>query len=744
MYLGYATVSDQVFAQEVVKLRTRFPEGGPVRLGFTTYLRVSMERWDVTTEEQALANLTGTINSLDRMIARARANNIPIALALATALRDAADPVQVASQQQDVRSMQWYEDNSLADGWWSYSRYAQRAIRVRDLYMRALARVLANRIALYPETIVGIGGDAEAELAWHGLATGPQYADYSPFAIAEFRDWLRGEGLYAPGGPYAADAYANAARYRGDSAPNELNQDMGTNFTSWNLRHFDWPLGVDPDNDPYVIPEVAYRNPQWNRLPSGIAGGFDPPRSDSGIPPQWLAAWRTFRVNLVGYYVKDFARVMTTTADPATGMTIPASRWFSYLIPSDYLFGHTPTRPDRRFLTAASSVHSTDIRPFGGAGITAFNTHVTIGDPPVTHYFRTLAQVAPILGGLETRWGIFEWNPAFPPLADPAIYREDASYVEKYRPHIVAPYSWDDVQHVMLDNGFEVALRELIARLRMAPWRLKATSDNGRVRITWAPPDTGPAPTSYTLVVGTTHGGSELLSLPLTGLSTVLEAAAPPGVYYMRVYASTSAGQSTASNEAVLRVEAPAIPHAPTGLTAESSGNSITFNWLAPGSGVRPTAYLVEAGTRPGETIVALPVPTATTFNISNVPPGTYYVRVRAATAAGAGAPTNEVVVTTGSTSALCTPVDVPAPINFRTVGGLINFEWDAPTHGAAPLGYRLEAGTAPGLADIATVGLGPGRVFTVAAPPGTYYLQLRAVGACGTSAPGPFVRLTR
>jgi hypothetical protein len=740
--------TDEVFAQQVTLLRQRFLEGGPIRVGFTGYLTIAMNEWNVTNEAEALANLTSTVNALDHMIARARAHNIPLAISVTTAVRAQTDPMERTSQALDRRSMQWFDDNTLAAGWSSYSRYARPHIRVRDLYLRAAARVLANRVARYPETIVSVAGDAEAELA--SQATGAQYADYSPLAIAEFRDWLRADGLYAPGRPYGGDAYEHAARYHGDVAPNQdtngdghtLNGDMGTGFTSWSLRYFDWPLS-DIDNAQHAIPAAVYQNPTWNRLPPGNDDGFDAPRLSVGPPAPWWSAWRTFRDGLVRHYTRDFAQVMTTHADSATGMTIPASRWFSYLIPADYLFGHTPSNPDRRYLTSASSWSSTDVRPYGGAGITAFNTSAVVDG--VTYYFRTLAQVAPLLGGLGTRWAIFEWNPSVPPTADPFIYREDASLVERYRPHIVAPYAWDDPPYPILDNGFETALREMILRMRTAPWRLKATSENGRVRVTWAPPDIGPAPSSYTLVVGTSPGGSELLSVPLTGLSTVLEAGAPNGVYYLRLYASSGGVQSAASNEVELRVEGLATPNAPTELVAESAGSTITFNWLAPRDGVRPHAYIVEAGTGPGlANLASLRVPTATTFNISNVPTGTYYVRVRAATAAGAGGATNDVAVTTGSGSGLCTPVDIPGPINFRSSGGLINFEWDAPTHGAQPIAYRLEAGSAPGVADIASVTLGPARVFTVAAPPGTYFLQLRAIGACGTSAPGPVVRLTR
>ena len=59
----------------------------------------------------------------------------------------------------------------------------------------------------YPNTIVAASGDAEVELS---SEKSPQFggapirsqpallADYSPFAIAEFRDWLRGTDCMRP------------------------------------------------------------------------------------------------------------------------------------------------------------------------------------------------------------------------------------------------------------------------------------------------------------------------------------------------------------------------------------------------------------------------------------------------------------------------------------------------------------------------------------------------------------------
>jgi predicted phage tail protein len=284
----------------------------------------------------------------------------------------------------------------------------------------------------------------------------------------------------------------------------------------------------------------------------------------------------------------------------------------------------------------------------------------------------------------------------------------------------------------------------MIARMRSSPWRLQATADGTRVRVSWLPPDSGPAPDEYRLEVGSARGASNILALNTASRSTILDAMGPPGTYYMRVRAIRAGVPSSASNEVRLEIAAGASPpNAPTVLTAATSGRRFTFNWLAPSGGPQPTGYVIEAGSQPGlSNLASLRLGTATTFSISGVPPGSYYVRVRAENAGGASGATNEVLVTTTTGQEHCTPVEQPGPIAYRLAGPQLTLEWEAHATGAAPSGYRLEAGTAPGLANLAILTLGTARTFAVGAPPGTYYLRLRAFNACGTSVPGPTIRL--
>jgi hypothetical protein len=92
---------------------------------------------------------------------------------------------------------------------------------------------------------------------------------------------------------------------------------------------------------------------------------------------------------------------------------------------------------------------------------------------------------------------------------------------------------------------------------------------------------------------------------------------------------------------------APPVPAAPAGLSAIVAGGAVQLAWSASSVPAAVTRYLVEAGSGPGlGDIVTVDVGAQTALTVGGVPPGTYYVRVRAANASGRGAPSNEVVVT--------------------------------------------------------------------------------------------------
>ena len=90
-----------------------------------------------------------------------------------------------------------------------------------------------------------------------------------------------------------------------------------------------------------------------------------------------------------------------------------------------------------------------------------------------------------------------------------------------------------------------------------------------------------------------------------------------------------------------------AVPPPPGALTSGVSGGAVTLGWAASARPAAVTRYVLEVGSAPGLTDIfsGLDVGLQTSFGASNVPPGTYYVRVRAGNYSGLGAPSNEVEV---------------------------------------------------------------------------------------------------
>ena len=70
----------------------------------------------------------------------------------------------------------------------------------------------------------------------------------------------------------------------------------------------------------------------------------------------------------------------------------------------------------------------------------------------------------------------------------------------------------------------------------------------------------------------------------------------------------------------------------------------MNLSWTPPTSGAAASSYVIEAGTTP-DALLPLAAGPALSLAVSSVPSGTYYVRVRGASAAGAGAATPAVTV---------------------------------------------------------------------------------------------------
>ena len=188
-----------------------------------------------------------------------------------------------------------------------------------------------------------------------------------------------------------------------------------------------------------------------------------------------------------------------------------------------------------------------------------------------------------------------------------------------------------------------------------APLGLVASVSGSTVTLSWSAPLLSPV-SSYVLEAGSAPGLANLANFSTGTVATSYVATGVgAGSYFVRVRAVGSTGEvSSPSNEVVVVVGGGpcAVPGPPSSLSVVSiASGTVVLSWAA-GSG-NPTSYVLEAGSGPGLTNLAITDlgSPATQLRVTNIGPGTYYVRIRSRNACGASGPSNEVVFTIGSSN---------------------------------------------------------------------------------------------
>jgi hypothetical protein len=194
-------------------------------------------------------------------------------------------------------------------------------------------------------------------------------------------------------------------------------------------------------------------------------------------------------------------------------------------------------------------------------------------------------------------------------------------------------------------------------------------------------------------------------------------------------------------------------PGAPGNLTYQVNGGNVSLNWISSAGMVdsfdsNTSFYRLEAGGSPGTTFFTfdssqLRDPSKlphllTSFATGGVGNGTYYVRVRGVANGLVGPPSNEVQIpVTGG----CQVPPAPTDLTALTRADWVFMGWNDGS-GAIPTRYEVLARLQSGGPVIASLGAGrvaghPGGTLNVSAvPAGTYFVQVVASNACGTSAP--------
>jgi len=234
-----------------------------------------------------------------------------------------------------------------------------------------------------------------------------------------------------------------------------------------------------------------------------------------------------------------------------------------------------------------------------------------------------------------------------------------------------------------------------------APQNLTATlviaPDNYNY-LTWSAPSTdgGSQITNYKIYRSTVSNGETFLAVSGNGLAYYDYHPANNQIYYYKVSAVTSFGESPLSNE--ISVKGPSPPYPPTGLTANAASPSqINLSWIASANngGYAITGYMIERSTDNGSTWSTIQLNTdtiSTTYSDTGlVHSTTYTYRVSAINSVGTGQASDTSSATTFNT----TPTQ---PTGLTATGKLlqINLSWNAPSDngGTSITGYMIERST--------------------------------------------------
>ncbi len=255
------------------------------------------------------------------------------------------------------------------------------------------------------------------------------------------------------------------------------------------------------------------------------------------------------------------------------------------------------------------------------------------------------------------------------------------------------------------------------------PTGLEVTQAHGATTLSWSLP-TSATRTAVRLEVAAVEGHPPLVTFDLPGNQTSFTAAAPPGSYAVHVRTLEGLVASMPTPDVSFSAGPPA-PGAPLDATVVADGPRVTFRWQAPSTGT-PQQYLLEGGTSDGRNdLGTLPLPGASTTFTLDGPVGRYFARIVAVNGGVRSGPSRELLIDvrpSGGCSAM-----VPSGLTASVAGRVVTLSW-TPAPDASDAPPTIVAGSAPGATDIGYFEAPAyATLFSIAAPPGTYYVRLTA-----------------
>ena len=268
---------------------------------------------------------------------------------------------------------------------------------------------------------------------------------------------------------------------------------------------------------------------------------------------------------------------------------------------------------------------------------------------------------------------------------------------------------------------------------------LTATLVGSTLTLNWLPPADGRPIDSYFLRAGSSSGRIDLANIrirpPVTSYAAAVGGAGP---YFLGVSADNEFGLGLESNEIAVTTDGSALPPsaqsgAPQRLQGSTNGSTVTLRWEAPALGA-VSGYQLSVGSFFHTTDLGV-VETGnatTSFTATGVPPGSYYVRVRARNGSSLSAESNDVLLLVSSAAPCNGPPGAPGWLRASTSGSTVRLSWS--TAGGTPTSYVIEAGSSTSLANLASFDTGGvATTFTASGVAiGTYFVRVRGKNSCG------------
>ncbi|MEI8206557.1 MAG: PA14 domain-containing protein [Kiritimatiellales bacterium] len=434
--------------------------------------------------------------------------NLSIGVIIGNSQTHALDVTRKNLLKEDIRRYQWRLDGqnwygvaiTNADTSIEYpvrdfdrltdSRYAFEVQAVYESKIRTVTQFIKDLMRKYPGVLASVNTAIEEEMATQGGLSDNYLADYSPFAVTEFRDWLRHTGEYNADTGRWPDEGAPAEitgtfllisnRYRSafydDPTPadangtgSSFNTRFGTSFTTWSLRYYDLTLFTN---------KIAYTNyagheADFDPTPESgtgfTAGGFDAPRVRRTNEAYWLAwSWDLLdhgpinnfsspagnpRVPAFGFRQQMVRHWCTDTLNWVRDEGIPAELLYAHQIPGEVITAS-------RIRSGATPVWTGYYEPGQTVGITRFG----LIEPDLMQQY-------------ARRWGIFEWHPrswsaSRGPTYDTDLYNDTLTSLDRYYwggARVLFPGWWSTnsitsgTTFPLNDSGFARGLKDWLA-----------------------------------------------------------------------------------------------------------------------------------------------------------------------------------------------------------------------------------------------------------------------------------------